>query len=254
MSDPTPPSWPTPSQLRDLVEALEAARGHDVFELWAQIIIPAGVGLATLLVALAAYRAGRRSEALARKIELQRDEDDAQRYAEQRRERLLAMARDEARLAMRWVHIESNLTMSMRFRHDVLSLPAERDPEVARMDAITALDQSLVIGAEDLLKVTELELRNLHSRMPAADLFPDGEEGGPRGEPPKSSMRENAFDWREQRMLHRIRSWGRDPEQAAPVIAYELESALSAPDAFWDYRLAFPGTDMPAWEPDPRDN
>ncbi|SDT22283.1 hypothetical protein [Microterricola viridarii] len=215
----------------------------------AQVWIPVALGIVTAILAGVAVWTSHRASVLARKIESMRDADEKRRYAEQRSERLLTMSREEARAMLRW----ARLTFEIRgWMHDprAPALPVERDPRVARIDAMTTLDQSLVPGARSLLRLTELELEHRHERMPKSEEFPDKRLTSGLGGTWKSNMRNEAFRWREHRTMERIRTWGLDPERSTPLIDDELALALNTPNVFWDYRHAFPDQVLAEWVED----
>lgn len=188
------------------------SQGHSLFEWFAEIIIPAIVGLATVAVTWAAVYATKSANQLAKDVETQRALGAKDRADEAANQRLQDMAIGEARVLHRWV-VESSKTRYMRFG----SMPSDdRSPlEQSEVDARVTLEQSLVPGAAELLDVTSFDLGHRRDWL-------THDEGDSVMVKAKKSM---TYGKRTDRMNERIRSWALDPVAETPRIRKDLQLA-----------------------------
>ncbi|MDQ0894444.1 hypothetical protein [Agromyces ramosus] len=185
-----------------------------VVELW----IPLALGIATVVVAVAAVRASSRAGQLAEKVEMVRIEEESRRVDENRRQRVLDMAQTEARLLWTWFDLE--LSSFWRFQRPTPE--PERDPAIAKRAAQAALAHSFVPGARAMFEITEFDIRNRHADLPADEVDEFGTEHA-------SPEAEAITQTRDERTLGRIHDWALDPFEAAGRVEAELEMTRMQP-------------------------
>ena len=191
------------------------APAHDAFEWWAQIWIPALLGVATVGVSVVALWVSHRASVLASDVEAQRVRAAEERADDAARERLRTMALEEARVVHRWV-AESQRAVSHSVHSILHSPPPARTPaQQARIDAEVALEQSLVPGASELLAITKLDL-DWRWRF----LRQDGAEGLI-----EHGDADEIYAERVARTFARIRAWALNPAGEAARIYVELKRA-----------------------------
>ena len=190
------------------------------FQWWAEIWIPAAVGVTTLGVSGIALWVSHRATVIARKVEDQRQAAEEERTSHELHRRLVGMAVEEARLLQRWVIEETQPGRFWMRTTPMNSAPPPRtEAEQARVDAYVALTQSLVPGADDLLRITSYDLDNLN-RYISYDSH-DADE-----------LNEKRADIRSQRVARattRIRLWGLDPIGESAAVERELQSIDDSP-------------------------
>lgn len=188
---------------------------RDIFEWWAYIWIPSLLGVATLGVAVVAVVVSRNASRLAHQIEASRVEDDRRRDVAEARHRLFNMAADDARALRRWFVEARRAPNFFRTRGINDPPPPQLPHEMAKTNAVVQLEQSLVPGALDLLRLTEFDLKNRLEFLP--DYVQD--------EPAESELvRRQIVEARDNRSLNRIRDWGLDPETNLDAVARDLAS------------------------------
>ncbi|WP_133411794.1 hypothetical protein [Agromyces badenianii] len=195
------------------------------YDWFADIWIPLALGVATVVVAVAAVKASHRAGELAGKIEQMRMDEDKRRHAEDRRARVLDMAAEQGGLLWKWVDLSRNVRFGMIGSGP---LTPERDPEVARLNAESALRQSLVPGAHDILELTMIDVRRRGEYLPKSTQRMDEDTG----ELVRDRVREGLLDARDERTLSRIREWALEPIEQAPAVASELERARTDPENY----------------------
>jgi type IV secretory pathway TrbD component len=224
--------------------------GHDAFEWWADIWIPAAVGLTTVFVSVAALVASARATRLAHAVENQREAASAERAKDAALQRVQDMAANEGRALVRWVMV---ITQDYHWSHRKISdtTPSTHGPTL-RHDARAMLEASLVPGAAELLDITEAEVGAFWERKPDAMFMPDRRINGTHMEmyANSSTLEVRVPAVRRERMLARIRSWALDPYAAQPVLATELTALRADEDRFLDYRRGLTDSDsLPTYEP-----
>jgi hypothetical protein len=189
---------------------------RDGFAWWSEIVIPSLVGLATVGVSVVAVVVSVNASRLARAVEDQRRRAEEERARDAGRARLQEMAIAEARALHRWV-VEVTKPQAARILSRAVFEPnmPETSFQKAEVDAIVALEQSLVPGAPQLLELTQFDIENLDRYI----RFHGGM--GSVLHPEYQRVRRARLD----RTFRRIREWAVDPEAMAPVIASELASA-----------------------------
>jgi hypothetical protein len=204
---------------------------HDVFEWWAEVWIPAALGLVTVLVGVVAVVVSRNASRLAHRIETMRFEDESRREVEAARLRLAELAGRDARVLLRWV-LES---IGRRPWFGAVRRAGEPTPprsplEVAAMDASVELELSFVPGASELLRLTKFDVENLRSFVPEYE----------RDEPQeREDLRAAIIEARERRMLERIKGWGLDPSGALSHIMRDLRMSEDDPENY--LKIGLPG-------------
>lgn len=190
---------------------IEVKGEHDTFSWWAEIIIPALVGAGTVLVSYAAFASSRRATEVAAELERQREFNEIQRAADERKRRLQDMALEEARALNRLV-VETYSADSV--------MPRSRpELERAEIDARVALEQSVVPGAEELFTITlyDLNNRNLYVVIRRDESVM------------QKAWKSRTAYMRRERTKHRIRAWALDPEAQANKLAAESRDIEDAP-------------------------
>lgn len=183
------------------------------FEWWAEIWIPTAVGAATLCVSAVALWVSHRATVLAKKVEEQRLAAEQGREVDELRRRLVGMAIDEARLLQRWV-IEATRPSGFGLRSVPIGSEQPRSAvEQARVNAYVALTQSLVPGADDLLRITSYDLENLRQH-----IWHDHHDSDEVNE-----RLVTIFTRRIARASTRIRLWGLSPVDESAAVARDLE-------------------------------
>lgn len=191
---------------------------HDWFEWWAEIVIPALLGIATVVVAALAWWTSRQAKDLAKNVEDQRRRAEESREAEDRRRMVWSMSIEEARALHRYA------SEAMRPRYGMSwpmhqGEPPRSEFDRARDKAHAMLQQSLLPGARALLAVTELDLEH---RM---DDVPEGLDSENRVDGPSMARRDAILGARDHRLFERIRNWAADPDASEPYIDDELALA-----------------------------
>ncbi|GAA2895309.1 hypothetical protein [Microbacterium esteraromaticum] len=202
------------------------------FQWWAEIWIPAGTGTATLVVSGIALWVSHRATRMAEKVEEQRQAAEVERTADELRRRLIEMAIGEARVLQRWVIEQTRPGLFWSQLNRNRNHPSQRSAvEQAKINARVALTQSLVPGADDLLRITTFDLENLHLYI--AQQTKDSDE--------TNAARANMLERRIERTTTRIRFWGLDPIQTAREVERDLRLIDGSPLEylmFGDVRLA----------------
>ncbi|WP_156149280.1 hypothetical protein [Microbacterium foliorum] len=189
-----------------------AARDHDLFEWFAEIILPGIVGLATVAVTWAAVFAATSANRLAKDVETQRTKAAEERASEASKLRMQDMAIDDARVLHRWV-VESLKPRYLRVGSE--ESPSRSQLEQAEIDARVALEQSLVPGADELLAMTRFDLKHLSKWLIPRD------DDSVLTKAKKSMIRRKRLD----RMNGRIRSWALDPQSETTRIRNDRQLA-----------------------------
>lgn len=202
----------------------QAACAHDIFEWWSQIWIPLFVGLVTVGIAIAAVVTSHRATVIARDSEQARLSEIRRSNDSEARHRLLQMARDEARLLRRWLQLKWGYNF---YGVGLGPVAAEKNPSIALTNAETALAQSLVPGAEDLLALTLWAADHIGQGLPE----PEGKDE--YGNPIDGNQRETEIQRRKDLIMERIREWALDPEGQANEVAKRLNESRSNPTGFW---------------------
>lgn len=193
---------------------------HDVFAWWANIWIPAFVGLATGAVAVIALLVSHRAETIARDSERARLGAVVEQQNLASRDRLLDMAQDESRLLRKYV--------ILNWQRRLGSGPAQdSDPETARVDAEVALEHSFVPGGSDLWKLTKLEVDTNWTRMPA-----EAEQILGVHNSAAAALRNDISERRRVRTIQRLSRWGRDPQSEVDSIRSDLRGATDDLDEY----------------------
>lgn len=190
--------------VRQYDPAMVVASGevHDVFEWWSLIWLPLGVGLASVLVAIAAFVASARATHIAEETERSRAEDQ-----------MRALAREDARALGRWVAVVLSPGVSFHWSTRLAGgpeLPDALNGWVARADAESMLMGSTVPGAQALFAITRIDIENRSS------FLPDEHERDAQAE-----MQAR----RDLRMKTRIREWASDPQGRANELVKEILEA-----------------------------
>lgn len=171
----------------------------EVFDWWAEIWIPSALGVATVVVAVAALIASARATRMSQNVERYRIADEQRRRSDADRDRLIAMSQKEARLLLRWVH-EAYVAGPWPVMYPLGAPPPPPTPlKITEVEATTALEISLVPGAAMVLELTQFDLSHRH----------EGTEEGSEGLVSDAIPRA-----RRERTTRRIAAWGRDPEAA----------------------------------------
>ena len=196
---------------------------HDIFDWWANIWVPALLGIATIAVAVVAVVISRNASRLARQLETTRIEDDRRRETGAAKSRLIELAVRDAQVLLRWT-VEATQRRRGFHTTPVGGPPQPKTPlEVARTDAAVQLAISLVPGANPLLQITEFDLANRYEYLPDA---------GDRDDDPASLRRQSILRARDKRMFERIKSWGLDPEAQQTSIESDLRMADRDPENY----------------------
>lgn len=231
---------------------LAASREHDAFEWFAEILIPAVVGIGTLVATFVAVIVSHRATLLSRAVEEQRLRAEVSRDRRDSRERLQAMAIEEARALTRWVNaVGTNRHWAYMKLEDVGS--AAHAPTLAA-EARALLQQSLVPGSESVLDLVELNVTHMFDYRPDPIYMPDRYiYGGAPGHAGSPTLDTHVPDVRRRRLLADIRRWGMDPQLAQSHIQDELRKARTEPETYWDYRrgLGHAGLQPLSLLPDP---
>lgn len=186
------------------------ARSYDAFQWWADIWIPSLVGLSTVGVAVVALVVSHNASVLARKVEEQRRKAADDRDRSERKRWLQELALQDARVLNRWV-VETYEPGRYVFGQPP---SASRTPEEqAGVDARVALEQSIVPGADELLRITAYDLKNASEY-----IIIDHDESVMA----KARKRRVGYKRRE-RTRERIRAWAIDPDLQAPRLLSEWE-------------------------------
>lgn len=190
------------------------------FQWWAEIWIPAGTGIATLVVSGIALWVSHRATRIAEKVEEQRQAAEVERTADDLRRRLIEMAIGEARVLQRWVIEQTRPGLFWAQLNRNRDHPPQRsEVEKAKIDARVALTQSLVPGADDLLRITTFDLENLHHYI-GKDTKDSNET---------NAARANMLERRTERTTTRIRYWGLDPIKTAREVVHDLRLIDDSP-------------------------
>ncbi|KZE91944.1 hypothetical protein [Microbacterium sp. TNHR37B] len=197
---------------------------RDLFDWFASIWIPLFVGVATVVVSIAALVASSRATSLAREVERQRDAAEKERAAEAQRRRLIDMSVEEARALHRYVIETLKPRWPGRGRLLSESSPPKSPLEQARDDARVMLEQSIVPGAQALLKVTERDLELRWEYLPESAEEEDEE----RAEAERKQLQNDRI----ARTFARIREWALDPEQSERQIVLALNLATRDPERY----------------------
>jgi len=189
----------------------EAEGEHDTFSWWAEIFIPALVGAGTVLVSYAAFVASRRATDVAAQFERQRELNEEQRAADERKRRLQDMALEEARALNRLV-VET-------YGADRFMPHSRPELKQAEVDARVALEQSIVPGAEELYKITlyDLAKRDDYVRVSRDESVM------------RKARKSQIASRRWERTKRRIRAWALDPEAEAKRLSAESRDIEDAP-------------------------
>lgn len=208
-------------------------RDHDLFQWFAEIWIPAAIGLITVFVSGVALVISHRATTIANQVEDQRVAAESARDALARTERMQDMAIVEARALTRWVNAAAK---SLHWEHVPLEEVGEavHGPTLAA-EARVLLAQSLVPGAQELLELVELEVENLYRFTPDAMYMPD-RSGNYLNSYARSDLLSGVTPIRRERVLSTIRRWAADPEGFSPEVSRVLGRARSDPQTYWDYR------------------
>ncbi|TAJ47311.1 MAG: hypothetical protein EPO52_12490 [Herbiconiux sp.] len=212
--------------------AAPIAEPPTAFGFWAELIIPSIIGLATIVVGVAAVVTSVKAGQLARSIEGNRIADANDRHKEADRQRILAMAQAEAKSLRRWVLVAlSDMHWEYRNSEDVSGPTGSTSRDEAQVE----LEQSLVPGADDLFHITALEIRHYYGKMPDAVFMPDKVGNDPAY--PRSALLDTAVPRvRRERILDRISAWAREPAAHSPSVRRDLTEASRDIEGFMDYR------------------
>lgn len=198
---------------------------YDGFQWWAQIIIPSAVGVLTLFVSAVALWVSHRSTVLANAVEKEREAATATRETEASQARLRDLAVEEARSLYRWFAESTRQGIWWPTSRPMGSPEPPRSPlEVAKIEAETALQHSLVPGAADLLAMTVFDLENRNARLPERSNTDEDENAW--------ALEQQFLGARDQRTLDRIRRWAFDPEAVSRTLPTELENARNNQPAY----------------------
>lgn len=190
-----------------------------------EVWIPVALGIATVVVAVAAVKASNRAGELAEKVEHIRIEEERRRRAEEQRTRVLGMAYQQAQLLWTWFDLSKSGSWT---GPRTGAVAPERDPNVARRAAEAALHHSMVPGAPELLELTTWDLAHQFDRLPEEQ--PD--ENDEYGNAVASDFHEAQIRARRARATKRFRDWGLDPFAAEQGILEDLSRAKSDPDGY----------------------
>lgn len=190
---------------------VEVSGEHDAFAWWAEIFIPALVGAGTVLVSYAALAASRRATNVAAEFERQRELNERQRAADERKRRLQDLALEEARALNRLV-VETYVSLPNQ-------MYARAEYEQAQIDARVALEQSIVPGAETLYDITLYDLKNRFLYVMAHN----------QESVVQRARKDRIASMRRERTKSRIRAWALDPEAEAAKLEAEQRDLYDAP-------------------------
>lgn len=177
-----------------------------LWEWISELVIPAVVGIASVLVAVAAVRTSRDAMRLARDAESSRRRDE---------ERMLLRsdAQDQARLLTSWVDADSKKSPYVVSRRISDPEPPETPLQRLRRESIATLSVSHVPGAEEILAMTQHDLESA------------------RRTPPPNAHEQYVAKWRD-RTLRRIRDWGLNPLLTSELVRDEMFQARQEPDDY----------------------
>lgn len=197
------------------------------FEWWAYIVIPSLVGVATVIVSGVALWVSHRATVLASKVEAQRAAAEGERVRDSARERLQAMAIDDARALHRWA-VEDlrsgfNVVRVVGLRD---AAPGRTPDEQAAIDARVQLEQSIVPGAADIFALTKFDLRNRDEYLPEPLEY--GSDAGKA----RIKLRDAIRAARDRRMFERIRAWALDPQALELQLELDLQRVEADPENY----------------------
>lgn len=200
---------------------------HDAFEWWAYIVIPSFLGVATVFVSVVAVLVSRRATDLAGEVEHQRIAAAKERIEDARREKLQAMALEEARVLHRYAveRLRAPIGRMVSQRWGEPPLPRHAS-EQALVDAAVVLEQSLVPGAGEIFALTKFDLDNRWEHLP------DALDHKEPGSADREDLRASLVKLREDRMFARIRMWGLDPEAMKEALTQERRMSEEDPDGY----------------------
>lgn len=207
-----------------------AASVHDDYEWLSGVWIPLGVGIATVVLALAAVATSVVAIVIAVRSERARAS-----------EQLKSMARQESTVLTRWVSLSlaQRVPRPRGLREDISQ--EELALRNARADAEAALHASLVPGATTLLELTRFDLTHRWDDLPYLMLDEDDitREEERALEADRAAERINLLKRREERMMARIRGWANDPEKYAGLMETERKHMERSPAAYQTLSPAF---------------
>ena len=179
---------------------------RDIADWFADLIIPAFVGLTSLVIALAALRTSRDAMKLA-------SDAESSRQRESDRQQVRDEAQSQARLLTQWVDAHSRTGTRFSFHRLSDPEPPETPLQKLRRESVATLSVSHVPGARQILAITEHDLEHAHRT------------------PPEDAYSQYHDMWR-ARTLDRIRAWGLSPLESAPELETTIMFAQANPEQY----------------------